>query len=113
MDHILSIAKVCHEANRAWCAVNGDDTQRPWDDAEQWQRDSAVLGVKFALANPDAPDSAQHNAWMTDKLAAGWRFGDTKDSAAKTHPCIVPFEQLPHHQQAKDKLFKAVVASLA
>lgn len=106
------IAQVCHEANRAWCEVNGDISQKPWDDAEPWQRDSAIKGVAFALANPDAPASAQHDAWSADKLAAGWRFGEVKDADAKTHPCLVPFDQLPHHQQAKDRLFKAVVASL-
>lgn len=30
------IAKACHEANRAWCQANGDDTQKHWEDAEQW-----------------------------------------------------------------------------
>lgn len=106
------IARVCHEANRAWCVENGDTSQKPWGDAEPWQRDSAIKGVQFALANPDAPASAQHDAWSADKLAAGWRYGEVKDADAKTHPCLVPFDQLPHHQQAKDRLFKAIVASL-
>ncbi len=110
---IEAIARVCHEANRAWCEANGDHSQRPWDEAEQWQRDSAITGVRFALDNPDAPASAQHDAWSRDKIADGWTYGLVKDAAAKTHPCLVPFEQLPEQQQAKDRLFKAVVASLA
>jgi len=36
------IAKACHEANRVWCQANGDDTQKHWSEAEQWQRDSAT-----------------------------------------------------------------------
>lgn len=112
MTDFLAIARVCHEANKAWCEANGDNSQKPWSEAEQWQRDSALKGVKFALANPAAPDSAQHDAWMADKIADGWRYGEVKDGTAKTHPCIVPFEKLPHHQQAKDKLFKAIVHSL-
>ena len=107
-----NIARVCHEANRAWCAVNGDDSQKPWDQAEQWQRESAIAGVRFALANPDAPDSAQHDAWMNDKLRDGWIYGPVKDAAAQTHPCLVPFDQLPAEQQAKDRLFRAIVAAL-
>lgn len=110
---VTEIARVCHEANKAWCEAHGDNSQHHWELAEDWQRDSAIKGVEYALANPDAPDSAQHDAWMADKIADGWKFGETKDAKAKTHPCIVPFEQLPHHQQAKDKLFKAVVRSLA
>ncbi|TVM31214.1 RyR domain-containing protein [Oceanidesulfovibrio marinus] len=111
--HTENIARVCHEANRAWCAINGDTSQQPWEEAEGWQRDSAIKGVEFTLANPDAPDSAQHDAWMADKLAQGWTYGPVKDAGAKTHPCLVPFEELPPMQQAKNKLFKAVVLALA
>ena len=32
---------------------------------------------------------------------------------AKTHPCMVPFDQLPEWQQKKDKLFLAIVRALA
>ncbi|WP_024516775.1 RyR domain-containing protein [Bradyrhizobium sp. Tv2a-2] len=110
---IENIARVCHEANRAWCIANGDHTQKEWHFADQWQRDSAIAGVYFAIDNPDAPDSAQHDAWMADKVKDGWVYGAVKDATAKTHPCIVSFDQLPEHQQAKDKLFRAVVKSLA
>lgn len=107
-----AIAMICHEANRALCLSHGDDSQRPWDQAEGWQRDSAIKGVEFARANPDAGDSAQHDAWMADKIAEGWVYGAKKDPVAKTHPCIVPFGDLPAHQQAKDALFRAIVRAL-
>ena len=106
------IAKACHEANRVWCQANGDDTQKHWSEAEQWQRDSAIAGVKFRLENPDAKHDAQHNAWMADKVKAGWVFGKVKDAKKKTHPCIVPFEELPEFQQKKDALFCAIVDAL-
>ena len=109
---VEAIAFICHEANRAYCEVTGDRSQRPWHLAKEWQRDSAVKGVKFAIENPDAPDSAQHDAWMSDKLADGWTYGTEKDEEAKTHPCLVPFDQLPPLQQAKDRLFRAVVKAL-
>lgn len=49
------IAKVCHEANKALCEINGDNAK------------------------------------------------------LKTHPCMVPFEELPEFQQKKDKLFMVIV----
>jgi hypothetical protein len=107
-----SIAMVCHEANRVWCFVNGDQSQRPWPDAEEWQRDSAVKGVLFRLENSDAGHDAQHNAWMQDKINDGWVYGEVKDAEAKTHPCIVPFDQLPEFQQKKDAIFAAIVDAL-
>lgn len=113
MDKITQIAFICHQANKEWCAINGDPTQKDWSEAENWQRISAIKGVEFALENPNAPASAQHEAWSTDKLADGWIYGKEKDATAKTHPCLVPFDQLPEFQQKKDKLFKAIVAALS
>lgn len=112
MTDIVAIAKVCHEANRAWCEEHGDPSQRPWDEAEDWQRQSAISGVRYVLANPDASESAQHEAWMDEKLAAGWIYGPEKDAELKTHPCLVAFTQLPPEQQAKDRLFGAIVKAL-
>ena len=91
---------------------DGNRTQKHWDEAEQWQRDSAILGVQFRLNNPDAKEDAQHNAWMKDKVDAGWVYGEMKDAEKKTHPCIVPFEQLPEFQRKKDSLFCAIVDAL-
>lgn len=110
---INDIARICHEANRALCLAAGDFSQVAWDLAPEWQRTSAINGVMFNLHNPDAPPSASHESWLAEKRAAGWRYGETKDAEAKTHPCFVPYDQLPPQQQAKDHLFKAIVGALA
>jgi len=107
------IAQMCHEVNRVWCELNGDDSQKSWVEAEDWQRESALAGVQYRLENPNAPDSCQHDQWVADKVAAGWTYGEVKDAAAKTHPCLVSFDLLPPEQQAKDKLFAAVVKALS
>lgn len=109
---VVNIAVMCHEANRVWCVLNGDFSQKEWHQAEQWQRDSALKGVQFKLDNPDAPASAQHDAWSADKVADGWIYGEVKDAEKKTHPCLVAFEELPEFQQKKDKLFQTIVEAL-
>lgn len=111
-EKILMIAVVCHEANKAWCEENGDFSQNTWDNAEEWQQKSAITGVKFAIENPDAGYDAQHNAWTSDKIADGWVYGPVKDAEKKTHPCLVPFGELPLFQQKKDILFQAIVNAL-
>jgi hypothetical protein len=108
----MYIAKACHEANRIWCQANDDWSQKHWDEAEQWQRDSAINGVTFRIMNPDAGHDAQHNSWMKEKVDAGWVYGEIKDAEAKTHPCIVKFEELPEFQRKKDSLFCAIVDAL-
>lgn len=102
-------AEICHEVNRAYCAAIGDNSQPAWDEAPAWQRESAMAGVRFHMDNPDAPASASHDSWMRQKQADGWMYGDVKDPEAKTHPCMVPFEQLPLEQRVKDHLFRAAV----
>ena len=113
MADVEKIAVVCHQANKALCAAFGDMSQVDWAAAPQWQRDSAINGVKFCIENPDAPPSANHDSWMAEKINAGWVFGPTKDADAKTHPCIVAYDLLPSEQKAKDYIFKAIVAALA
>jgi hypothetical protein len=110
---IEGIAQVCHEANRAYCASIGDNSQPPWSEAPEWQRTSAVNGVKHALAHPDAQPSDSHHSWLAEKAAAGWKLGPTKNPETKEHPCMVPYEQLPKEQRRKDALFLAVVRALA
>lgn len=110
---VEEIAVICHEANKVLCRMQGDNSQKSWADAEQWQRDSAINGVKFHIANPDASPAASHNSWLREKLDNGWVYGEVKDAEAKTHPCIQDYEDLPRQQQAKDYLFKSIVSGLA
>lgn len=107
------IARVCHEVNRGYCAALGDTSQVPWEEAPDWQRQSAIKGVEFNLANPDAPPSHSHDSWLAEKRATGWKYGPVKDAEKKEHPCFVPYEELPAEQKAKDYLFKATVRALS
>ena len=106
------IARIAHEVNRAYCEAIGDTTQLPWDEAPDWQRQSAIRGVSFHLDADHGP-TASHEAWMVEKLADGWTYGTTKDPERKQHPCLVPFDELPINQQAKDFIFRGVIHALA
>jgi hypothetical protein len=109
---VEQIAQVAHEINKAYCEAIGDKSQTSWEDAPAWQVESAVNGVIFHLENPNAGPEASHNNWMKEKLENGWRLGHVKDENEKTHPCIVPFEELSLGQKIKDHLFRQVVHSL-
>jgi len=113
MNNLSQIAEMCHEVNRLWCAQNGDQTQAPWILAPLWQRESALAQVEFHIASPDAPDSATHESWLAEKIEAGWTYGDIKDPVKKTHPCLLPYHELPEFEQKKDALFSAVVRALS
>ena len=107
------IARVAHEVNRAYCLALGDTSQVPWDEAPEWQRNSAINGVAFHRSNPDAGPDHSHNEWLREKRADGWKFGPVKDAEKKEHPCFVPYDDLPTEQKAKDYLFRAIVHAMA
>jgi len=108
----VDIAKVAHETNRHYCQTIGDDSQLLWEDAPDWQKDSAVNGVKFHLENPEAGCSASHESWLKEKYDNGWKHGPVKDPEKKEHPCCVPYEELPVEQRVKDALFVGVVRAM-
>lgn len=113
-EEVLAIAKVCHEANKAYCESINDFSQPSWAMAPEWQKTSAKLGVMFHLEHADSKPSDSHANWSKVKVADGWVYGEVKDPDAKppTHPCLVPFEQLPKAQQMKDFIFHGIVHAM-
>lgn len=109
---ILAIAQAAHAINAAYCLSLGDTSQVAWEEAPEWQQKSAIAGVEMHLANPEATPEQSHESWLAAKLADGWTYGEVKDEAAKTHPCCLPYEELPASQKSKDYLFRAVVHAL-
>lgn len=102
---ILQVARECHEANRAYCKLIGDDSQVSWEEAEQWQRDSAIAGVRYHFENEGTTPADSHASWMKQKVEEGWVYGEVKDPIAKTHHCMVAYEELPEEQTRKDYIF--------
>lgn len=109
---ILAIAKVAHETNRAYCQSIGDFSQPQFGDAPDWQVQSAINGVRFHVANPDAGPAASHESWLDEKRKAGWTWGQVKDPDKKEHPCMVVYDDLPAEQRVKDALFISVVNAM-
>ena len=107
-----NIAKVAHEMNKAYCQAIGDNTQTSWEDAPEWQKESAIKGVQFHCDNPESTPEDSHKSWQMQKVADGWVYGKVKDAIKKHHPCMVAYKDLPVNQKAKDYLFKQTVESL-
>lgn len=111
VDYIEACARAAHEANRAYCMAIGDNSQVPWEDAAEWQKESARIGVTGVIRG-NSPEQS-HESWMAEKRAAGWVYGETKDVQRKTHPCMVTYDRLPEEQRRKDHVFVSVVRAMA
>lgn len=104
-------AAICHEANRELQIAAGDDSVSPhWKSAPQWQKDSAIEGVQNALKGLTPKE--MHESWMQSKLDDGWEYGAVKNAVSKTHPCLVPYEELPEDQKLKDVVFLSIVKAI-
>jgi hypothetical protein len=104
------IAPVVHEAIRQWQRVNGQPVSPPWEEAT-WERDSTREAVALALTDPTP--GQQHQKWLDERRAQGWTWGPVKDGERKTSPSLVPFNDLPEVEKAKDRLVIAIVRALA
>ena len=106
------VAKVTHQANQALREILGEEGANPsWEDATDEQRESVTNGVIGILEGNTAEQS--HQSWLDFKAARGWTYGEVKDEDAKTHPCFVPYEELPPEQKLKDHLFSAIIKTFA
>lgn len=44
-----------------------------------------------------------HNVWAKTRIKQGWTYGPERNDAKKTHPCIVPYEQLSEEEKEYDR----------
>ena len=106
---LSTIAMLCHSINAAYCLSQGDDSQPSWEDTPDDIKKSVEYGVQLHIENPETTPEQSHQSWLEEKLADGWVYGEVKDWEQKQHPNVVPYDELPAEQKAKDFLFKATV----
>ena len=108
-DYKEMVAAVCHNAIKGLCEFHGDYSNPSFDEIELWQLESTYSGIDFVIENPDVTPQELHESWMKYKIEQGWFYGEEKDPEKKTHPCLVPYDQLPEFQQLKDSVFRSIV----
>ena len=50
----------------------------------------------------------RHSQWVASYQADGWKPGDNYDPTNKTHPNLVPYDELPASNRMKAKIFMLV-----
>lgn len=109
------IARTIHEVNRVIQAfqeeTSGISVSEPWDQCPEWMKQSVLEGVQKARMG--ATPEELHQSWCDNRLSLGWRYGPIKSELAKTHPCLVSYDELPEDQRFKDAIFHTLVAQLA
>ena len=44
-----------------------------------------------------------HDVWAGGRIAQGWKYGEHRDDANKTTPCLVPYSELPETEKEYDR----------
>lgn len=44
-----------------------------------------------------------HEVWAETRIKQGWLFGEQRNDELKTHPCLVPYEDLPEEEKEYDR----------
>ena len=44
-----------------------------------------------------------HEVWAETRISQGWTYGEQRNDELKTHPCLVPYEELPEEEKAYDR----------
>ena len=112
IDNVPMIAKVCHQANKAWCEANGDYSIKNWEDTPEEILMTIKNGVRNVIMNPKITPEENHDNWVQAKTAAGYVYGEVKCDDKKTHPCMTAYSNLPEIQRKKDAMFISIVKAL-
>ena len=44
-----------------------------------------------------------HEVWAVTRIKQGWTYGELRNDELKTHPCLVPYEDLPEEEKVYDR----------
>ncbi len=125
-----AIAAAIHETWRALSVQQGWKMQahldQPYaalgeadkeDNRAAARRMARVLGAGGFVLSPSGPGvapavlesrmetlaEAEHDGWMAHRASNGWTFGAVRDDAAKRHPSMIPYAELPETEKEKDR----------
>ena len=44
-----------------------------------------------------------HEVWAKKRMEEGWTYAEMRDDKLKTHPCLVPYDQLSEQEKDYDR----------
>lgn len=60
--------------------------------------------TEFAPVEAEYLAYLEHRRWMEERLRNGWTWGEKRDDARRTHPDLVPYDELSEASKALDRL---------
>lgn len=109
---IVGLAKICHEAQRAFCQTMGDFSHPNWDLTSPWYQKVMVECVTFVF-NKVSDVNQLHIFWSSQMTALGWSYGLVFNEKEKEHPNLKNFNDISFEEQIKYAIFMANVIAIS
>ncbi|MGM9763134.1 MAG: RyR domain-containing protein [Candidatus Cryptobacteroides sp.] len=67
------------------------------------------IDVSGIVLPPELNDLAElmaknvHEVWAQTRISQGWTYGEERNDGKKTHPCLIPYEELPESEREYDR----------
>lgn len=111
MENMIErMAKFVYDGARLQAiAVNAPIIPAPWDEREEPFKAQfrEVIKRQTGELRSKSPEEL-HGGWMQAYIAMGWKYGPVYDKEDKTHPDLVPYNQLELREKNKDAVFVAL-----
>lgn len=109
MENITTTEFVYEVARLEAIASKRRIVPEPWEERDDKFRSQMTEYVE-SLRDKQLPTPEEaHNSWWRKYEDMGWKYGEVRDTVAKTHPDMVPFADLPKDERDKDEIFLAIV----
>ena len=80
-----------------------------WDNREHPFKDQFLKVIECQCGDsPSNSPEELHGSWVQSYLDMGWVYGKSYNLEKKTHPDLVPYEQLDWREKDKDAVFIAL-----
>ena len=61
-----------------------------------------IVPVELTLLSEYLAENT-HEVWAEGRVKDGWTYGEKRDDAAKKHPCLIPYRELPDSEKQYDR----------
>jgi len=90
-------------------AVGAPVIPEPWPEREEAFHAQFIPVIEM-MCGPNRKHSLEelHQDWVRAYEAMGWKYGPIRDVIQKTHPDMVPYNELEQRERDKDAVFVAL-----
>ena len=103
----ITARDIAHRINDVTCWIPRPDGSLPneWSELSDEQQNHAINAVKEIYNSEPKTAEELHELWMKPLLATSWKTGEY-NIIKRTHPCLMPFNELPDSEKLKDILWQ-------